>query len=153
MQQRAYAVGPGERLDAAWPLAEFSEGAYEFSIYGPNGFYRKFCGHTDGPCLEVTCDHMRPDSNRQVPHALSIRLANRSPSAKLEVQLVDNAYGAPLQVAMLSPNQEQVVAIDLASSSGWYDFCVRTIDREQPWFTFAGHVETGKVSVSDPAMA
>src|SRR4029453_16529251 len=39
---RFYAVTPGDRIEDAWSLADFPDGAYHICMHGPNGFFREF---------------------------------------------------------------------------------------------------------------
>ena len=153
LQQRAYAVVPGDRIEDAWPLADFVHGAYHLSIHGPNGFFRQFRGHADEPGLEVRCEYMKPDANGLVPQAIAVRLVNHDPSNSLRVELADSAYGTSSKTKTVLPNQEATIVLDLTRSSGWYNFTVRTDANERFERSFAGRVETGAVSTSDPAMS
>jgi phospholipase C len=153
LQQRAYGLSAGDRLEDVWPIAEFQNGAYELSLYGPNGFFRHFIGHPDGPQLEVSCDYSPLDPNRQQSQKIVFYLANRDHGAALKTKLIDNAYGASSQVKILAPQQDATIVCDLRKSSGWYDLSLRVAGDESYSRTFAGHVEVGVASISDPAMA
>jgi phospholipase C len=54
---------------------------------------------------------------------------------------------------LLDAGKSLVLRWDLAPTSGWYEFVI-TVDQD-PEFArhFAGHVETGQNSISDPKMA
>ncbi|HEX4414138.1 MAG TPA: phospholipase C, phosphocholine-specific [Lacipirellulaceae bacterium] len=153
LQQRAYAVSAGDRLEDFWPITEFQNGAYELSVYGPNGFFRNFIGQSSEPQLETTCDYAPHNANRQQPQAIAIHVANRDPSKAFKVELIDNAYGTSAQDRILAPQQYVTIVCDVTKSSGWYDLSLRVADNETYSFTFAGHVEVGASSISDPAMA
>jgi len=52
----------------------------------------------------------------------------------------------------LKPQSKESVVLDLADYSGWYDFTIQAGD-ETYSRQYAGHVETGEESISDPYMA
>jgi len=70
------------------------------------------------------------------------------------VVVTDNAYkNAPKTVILEAKNGQSTLTLDLKKSHGWYDVSVRVEGVDGFEQRFAGHVETGKDSVSDPAMA
>jgi phospholipase C len=77
-------------------------------------------------------------------------LQNRGSSA-VNVSVFD-AYSGQTQARLVQPQQTVTFASTLQASFGWYDFTV-TVNSD-PGFSrqLAGHVETGKASVSDPAI-
>lgn len=114
-------------------------GAYDYEVYGPNGFFRKFKGDSS-PELEVTLvNHI---SKSQVE--LIIKNNKKKNSLVLE-----DLYGKTKRVISLQKQEERIV-FDLNQYKGWYDIKVNLNDHQ--WH-FAGRIETGKVSVSDPHWA
>jgi len=101
----------------------------------------------------MSCGQGKPDSNGRFPQAVAVHLVNRDSTNSLRVELVDAAYGAAEISKTIASNQEAAIKVDLTESSGWYDFTVRTDSNERFERTFAGRVETGALSTSDPAMA
>jgi phospholipase C len=69
----------------------------------------------------------------------------------LSVEMRDNAYKTKLVTRRIEPRQEISVILRLEQSHGWYDFTVKAngSDAES---RFAGRVETGRASFSDPLM-
>ncbi|VWD03230.1 phospholipase C [Burkholderia aenigmatica] len=69
----------------------------------------------------------------------------------LKLKLTDHAYGAPSRQLTLHDGDERVEQWALASSHQWYDVTVS--DGAAGTFSrrFAGHVENGRPSDSDPA--
>jgi phospholipase C len=68
---------------------------------------------------------------------------------------VTNAYAGahPTASFRLRPGERVVHTVDLRRSHGWYDLAVTT-DRDPAFLRrLAGHVETGRASTSDPAVA
>jgi len=152
VQVRNYAVSPGGRLTDAWSLSEFVDGAYSLFAYGPNGFYREFKGTITDPRVDILCDPLISDAG-QIRAQVAIAISNRGKFEKYTVHIADETYGAKLKPVVLAAGNSMTIEVDCDKSFGWYDLSAR-ID-ECPTYArrFAGRVETGKASYSDPAMA
>ena len=113
-------------------------GNYDYEVFGPNGFFRKFKGdHTPEP--EVTLIN--------IPTRNQVELIVKN-SKKGNI-ILENLYEKSKKtIPIWTP--EDKIGIDLSPFKGWYDLKI-TID-ECIWH-FAGRIETGKVSVSDPHWA
>lgn len=131
-------------------------GVYAFKVYGPNGFMREFAGTvasaTTGPGQRHGARAARPEIKASYDVAngnLVLRLVNRG-DAPLELSIVDNAYGAHPRHVGLAPQSEAEQCWSLHANHHWYDLSVadetRTFVRR-----YAGHVETGHPSYTDPA--
>lgn len=148
---RNYAVSPGNQLSDWWPVALDAD--YHFRIYGPNGFFRDYAGNGSNPSMLVQCaESVTPTG---LSPGLSIQLTNASPQ-ELSVELVSNAYNYPTVRQVLgkagSRSAQATVNLKLTDSFGWYDVSVRMAGYPAFEQRFAGRVETGATSVSDPAM-
>lgn len=148
---RSYTVAAGDKLTDSWPL----EGLLQLSVQGPNGFFREFKGSASHPALTVLCTYER-DSRNQLTGNVVLKLTNTNKDQALSVQVTDNAYQAKDQLVLLdkvgSKSAQKGLLINLKNNHNWYDFSVKVTgfaDFEQ---RYAGRVETGKASMSDPAM-
>ena len=122
---RRYTVKAGGQLTALIPAGE----TYDLWLYAPNGFHRRFSGKTA----------------QGVPaqwRGNSLTLTGEG-----QVVLRDEAYGQPERTVTLTAGQAQTLPIDLTSQ--WYDV---SVSGDGFSHRFAGHVETGKPSVTDPAL-
>jgi phospholipase C len=150
---RNYAVEASEHLEDSWELKRFPDGSYHLQAHGPNGFFREFRGSPSNPALEVQFDYAlaRP-AVRDLTGDIEIVGVNKEKHRTHTVQVVDNAYGIPPSVHVLSPGASATTLVSTRRSLGWYDISVRTLS--SPFFEqrYAGRVETGKWSSSDPAM-
>lgn len=133
---KAYAVEAGQMVEDAFPVGDKDE----VRVDGPNGFMRHFRGGT-GSDVDITVE----TSNGR----LSIHVVNRKDGAR-EARISDESYGAVDQRAMLPPGKDHVFTVDARANNGWYDFTVTLAGRR---WRYAGRVETGKWSTTDPAMA
>lgn len=136
LHSRAYAVAAGDTIEDILPLA----GNCHVRVDGPNGFMREL------RCVAVPA--LRAEARADGAN-LSLQLSNQS-GAALEVTLKDESYGDTLSPVALAAGQSQTVTLSTDSGKRWYDFSVIAKDTH---YRFAGRVETGEWSVSDPAMA
>lgn len=150
---RRYTVEPGMQLNGFWNTAELDNGAYDLWVLGPNGFHRHFQGNVNDLALP---DSANPEIRVCYDIAkgnVYLQMLNRG-NKPLRAQVQANAYlndasGWTLEVDALSSVEEHW---DLSGSGHWYDFTV-TVEGMTGWSRrFAGRVETGKDSISDPAM-
>jgi phospholipase C len=141
---RRFTVEPDRRLSDVWQL-DGDGGDYDLWVLGPAGFHRHLTGraaaHAAAP--EVDVAYVRGD--------LEITLHNRGVEP-IELVLRANAYTAEERVVVVPAGQDRVRRWSLERSAHWYDVTVEA--RGLPGFRrrFAGRVETGRHSLSDPAM-
>ena len=64
----------------------------------------------------------------------------------------DNGYKADPIIKLLKAGSDATIIIDLKKSFGWYDFTVKTKNDKSYLMRYAGHVETGEDSFSDPVI-
>lgn len=149
--KRAYTVAAGDSLTDKWLMSEQAHVPYDFKVYGPNGFFREFHGFPDGPLLDIKCRYER--RGKQFTGNVELLLVNNG-KRSYAVQVRDNAYNADIKPTVLASGQKAAVVLELKRSYGWYDFTVFAdggIQHELA-YTYAGHVETGNSSFSDPFM-
>jgi phospholipase C len=150
LRTRAYAVEAGRQVRDSWLLDGFESG-YQLRCHGPNGFFREWNGDGLDPLLDIRCEYVRDAANRPTGN-LELVVTNRDSKQAHAIEVVDRSYGRPARSLVVPPGRKQTILLDLSSSSGWYD-CWLTVQGAQSFTRhFAGHVETGKMSVSDPAM-
>lgn len=146
----SFAAVAGDTLAYEWPLEAFDKGNYHLTLYGPNGFFREFRGNKQDPQVQVNCQYetsvlKKPTGN------IRVQLSNKSQSAA-SIEIIDNAYkNKPAQRRIAKQAKDEVI-LNLSKSGGWYDFTVKVTGANNFSQRFAGHVETGKESISDPHM-
>lgn len=141
----SYTVAPGESLRDRWPLAAFVDGNYHIEVHGPNGFFREFQGRASAPELSVSCRYEMAANNPTGNIVLRLSGGSAQPSI---VDIEDRAYGA--SPVRKSVQREENVVWNLQNSSGWYD--VQITVHGDPVARYAGRVETGRPSITDPFM-
>jgi phospholipase C len=155
LQTRAYAVEAGLSVKDEWQLSDFENQTYHFEVYGPNGFFREFKGNQQDPLvISVACTY-ETDLKRHdlLTGNIAIRLSNEG-SKPVEFEIIDNSYKAPVQTITQKPAIKKAGSyhISTAKSFGWYDFSVKI--KGYPHFErrYAGRVETGQPTKTDPFM-
>ncbi|MEX3924814.1 phosphocholine-specific phospholipase C [Paraburkholderia sp. BR10936] len=143
-----YTVEAGKELSDVWTTAAADAGAYDLWVLGPNGLHRQFTGNVtkakSGPNPEVRVCY---DTGN---NAVYLTIMNTG-SVATNTTVTSNAYRSDGPWTYAVPPGMQVEPYwSVTSSNGWYDFTLAAengVTRR-----FAGRVETGADSVSDPAM-
>lgn len=148
-QVRNYAVKKGDELSDHFDILE----TYHFSLYGPNGFFRSFKGEERDPEIELDCvfERKRLQSDKFTGNIV-LKLKCIAGSDQKEIEMIDRAYGSRLLSVKVEKGKEKLIVLNLKKSFGWYDFIVRVKGNEVFERGFAGHVETGTASFTDPHM-
>jgi len=146
-----YAVTAGDSLNDEWPLSEFEDNNYHLRVYGPNGFFREFIGSINDPLLQISCGYQASRlSQKALTGNVELKITNLDPGHPVDLKITDNGYKSkPVFKKVAS---EQIIVLNLKSSFGWYDFSVSV--KGNPLFNmrYAGRVETGKETFTDPLM-
>jgi phospholipase C len=144
-----YAVKAGDRLTCVYPLFGFAGSHYAVEIHGPNGFYRSFAGGANSRQIGLRNSYERKGNDLTGNVVVALHNAADKP---VGIEITDNAYRTKPVSKNIEAGQEISVVMQLASSHGWYDYTVRVKGSDME-ARFAGRVETGKASFSDPQMA
>ncbi|RZL07999.1 MAG: phospholipase C, phosphocholine-specific [Rubrivivax sp.] len=146
---RRYTVETGKQLDGQW--AGTAGGAYDLWVLGPNGFHRHFTGFLPRTGSPVARPELSVASDRATGELL-IQLRNEGTTACTFV-LETLRYGpVPDREVSVPAGSSQTLRLPLAQNHHWYDL-VAHVKTLPGWSRrFAGHVETGAPSISDPAM-
>ncbi|MGW8375713.1 phospholipase C, phosphocholine-specific [Streptomyces sp. ODS28] len=138
-----YTAEAGKRISDTWNTA-YSQGSYDLSVHGPNGFLRTYHGPGKTPGPEVRARHNASTGN------LDLTLTNKGAS-DCSVTLT-NAYGGGSKTLTVRRGATVKHTVDLTKTKRWYDVKL-TSDHDKSYLRrLAGHVETGAPGVSDPAL-
>jgi phospholipase C len=149
---RNYAVRAGFEEHDEWQMDGFENGQYHLRVYGPNGFFREFAGNRQEPQVTVSCRYEKsPANQKKLSGNISLHILNTGASP-LKLLIRDNSYKTGTMEKLLKPNQPVTLVLNQAKSFGWYDFSVSQEGNNTFLKRFAGHVETGAVSKTDPLM-
>jgi len=151
---RAYTVAAGDQLSDTFALDLFEDNQYHVCVNGPNGFFREFKGNASDPLLTIACEYERSRNLlKKLSGNIVIKINSLKPGNAYTVEITDNAYkNKPLIKTFAAGDNEGHIVLNLTKSFCWYDFTVKVKTYENFERRYAGHVETGKNSFSDPLM-
>lgn len=146
-----YTIGAGDRFASeqwhdAGPLA-----AYDLTLRGPNGLWRRFAGSlaVQAPRAEVVL-LQRPSEGE-----LELLLRNGGSEPMVFAIALDGHYpaqGARTRRISVAPGKQVGDIWRLATSDHWYDLTVTLVDDAAFLRRFAGKVETGHAGRTDPGI-
>ncbi|GAB2897156.1 phospholipase C, phosphocholine-specific [Paraburkholderia jirisanensis] len=147
---RRYTVEADKSLNDRWDTRTWDAGKYDLEVHGPNGFLRTFKGTT-----MASAQAAQPEAKLayDVRAREVVIKAHNDGRHNVKLTLVANAYrtgGAVTLNLQHGDDVEHHVSVD--HSGCWYDL---TVSDASSGFErrFAGRMETGRPSVTDPAMA
>lgn len=149
---RRYTVEPGKQLQGSWLTIDLEFGAYDLWVLGPNGFHRHFKGNCSderlplAPRPEVAAEHHRASGD------VILAMSNHG-ALPCVFKVTANAYnkGASWRFEV-PPGQTLRRSWPTSAQGGWYDYSVSVAGATSFARRFAARVETGRHSISDPAM-
>jgi phospholipase C len=142
-----YTLAAGSELHDArdWRGAAADPG-YALRVHGPNGFLREF--HGDG----VTDVGLQANADYDVAsQCLRLELRNAGAQA-CRLQIRDGYRGGAEQGLELAAGAWQLLRFPLTAQHHWYDLEIASASMPQWRRRLAGHIETGRPSMSDPAI-
>jgi phospholipase C len=136
---RTYTVESGRLLTDSWDAAS----GYDLAVHGPNGFSRRFKGG-GGASVEAKASYDERENR------IALTIGNRG-AERVEVRIRDG-YTSRLTELSVGCGAAKTEQWSLSRTSGWYDLVI-TVDGDPGFeYRYAGHVENGRDSISDPAM-
>jgi phospholipase C len=156
-----YAVATGDQLFDETLLSDFENGNYDIRLCGPNGFFRGFKGNKNDHEVHINFRYENRNFDKPVQAENTGRIVmsfiNPDLKNKCRIKVVDNAYKSfsPMMKDILNVNETTKptsLIIDTAKTGGWYDFSVFVEGNDSFEKRYAGRVETGKHSITDPVM-
>jgi phospholipase C len=152
-----YTVGAGAQVSDSLAFAA----AYDFSVYGPNGFFRGFKGsvvpaefaleHRGGRPPQSVRTNLETEASYDLEqNGVTLKILNRGTEV-CPVTILDG-YTKKVVVENVQPGATASVYFALAKTYGWYDLVVTSKLDAGFERHLAGHVETGKESRTDPAI-
>ncbi|UOE50273.1 phospholipase C, phosphocholine-specific [Mucilaginibacter sp. SMC90] len=145
----AYTVKAGDTLADVWPLHEFENGEYHLRTYGPNGFFREYQGNAADPQVDVTCEYEQVAG--KLTGNIALKITNHTNKAQA-IAVTDHGYKTGDHKVSVKAGASSTIVLSLSKSYGWYDFSAKIDGFEKFGKRFAGRVETGKPTFSDPLM-
>lgn len=136
-----YSLAPGDRFKEAWPLIDFGSTKYALRVHGPNGFLRHFEGRsTTRIAIEL----------RQVDAAVLLTCVNLG-DLPLSLHIQDVFYGNQSRHLVIEAHSRLQTNWACGESGNWYDLAIQISEDKDFLWRYAGHIENGVASISDPA--
>ncbi|UIR54739.1 phospholipase C, phosphocholine-specific [Sphingobacterium sp. SRCM116780] len=129
-------------LQYEWKLDQVKGDLIQLDLHGPNGFFRGFKLHKSRPHAL----HIEQDSKKG-SQALQLEKRNKDYS----YQVKDRSYGLFASFT-LDRTFNGFKTLDFSKSHGWYDLEITCQEDPDFCFVFAGHIENGMPSKTDPLM-
>jgi phospholipase C len=123
----AFTIEAGKTLNYTLPR----NGVYDFSVLGPNGFLRRFAGN-DSDVVEAS-------------FAAGVLTVHNKSAAPV---ILRNGYDTQWSKTV-APGESAKTTFDLTKTANWYDVSVEGGSFARH---FAGHIENGMASLSDPLL-
>ena len=147
----SYTLVAGERHTAGhWNAID--KKPYDLAVHGPNGFYRHFRGRKAKVGGVRVALREAPDAGRVVLNLRNDRSADAALSLAVDPRYPVAPGGARVQAIALKPGEQREVALDLTASDLWYDVSLTDAADADTHWRYAGHVETGQPSRTDPGI-
>jgi phospholipase C len=142
-QPRSFTVESGKDLTDSWD----AESGYDLAVHGPNGFFRRFRGGDPGT------SHAKLDvePSYDLGHNTIVLAISNGGSERARV-MVRDGYASRRTELSLDPGATDRSHWSWSRTRGWYDLVVTTPGDPSLEYRFAGHVEDGEDSITDPAM-
>ncbi len=128
---------------------------YDLAVHGPNGFYRHFAGrlqHDDKPVIDAVAVTVGEAAGQLV---VTVKNDGDAPAALTLAFAAAYVRGETLparRVLSVAGRTTQAVRLDVAAADHWFDFTL-TQDAVPGWLRrYAGHIETGAPSRTDPGI-
>jgi phospholipase C len=146
-----YTIGAGDAFDSRqWHDAGALD-AYDLTLRGPNGYWRRYAGGFTGPSsmIEVSCIDLPAEG------AVELKLTNGADTPQLFRIAMDDAYPTKLprlREVMVPARGAAVERWQLDESDRWYDLMVHADRAETFLRRFAGKLENGRMGRTDPGI-
>lgn len=151
---RSYAVTPGDTLTDIFPPEFFDDNGYHVCVNGPNGFFREFIGSREIPLITISLVYENTNSPaNKLTGNIVVKCLNLHPNQAYKITIIDHAYNnKPIEKDIPAGKAEHNFVLNLQKSYNWYDFSIHVRGFDNFERRYAGHVETGKDSFTDPKM-
>ncbi|WP_443937243.1 phosphocholine-specific phospholipase C [Pedobacter sp. MW01-1-1] len=148
----AYGVRAGDILTDRIELKHFEKDEYRLAVNGPNGFFRSFTGTKKHQNLKIkVAAGIGGLLVKKINESLVFTFENFG-TEELSLIVTDNAYKKPEEKIVLKGKSKQSLTLNVASSGNWYDFSIRILNDEIFHHRYAGKIETGENTHTDPFM-
>ncbi len=143
----AFATSAGNTVTYDWSLKDFKQDAYHLALYGPNGYYREYRGDKTSSMVQIQQSYA-VDADE-----LILSITNNSPQS-ITFELHNHYENNKNKPVKLAPSKSQIVRIKTEKTSRWYDVEINATHPSMRYSRrYAGRIENGKASITDPLMS
>jgi len=141
-----YDAPPGGSLNDSFVIASQTNGQYDFTCYGPNGFQRRWAGNLSQDCNQVEITSLIDP----IAGSITVGLQN-SNAVPANFKITDNlSSGAVWTCALAGSSATNLLFPVGQTNHGWYDLTVK-VDADPSFLRhLAGHLENGLFSLTEP---
>jgi phospholipase C len=100
---------------------------------------------------EVACTYPQKTGTKKPSGNIELQIKNASAQDQVVI-ITDNSYKAKPITQTITAGNTAIIPFDLSKSNNWYDVSITIKDRSGFERRYAGHVETGEASTTDPLM-
>ena len=147
----SFAVKAGDTLTYSWPVERFENGKYHLNVNGPNGYFRTFIGTENNPSIAILCAYESGRSAGKLTGNVLFKIRNTGAKA-YGIVIKDMGYKKADMTKKIAAGATEEIVLDLKQTHGWYDFSLFVEGTDNFEQRYAGRVETGAASFSDPVM-
>lgn len=149
----SYAVAGNDKISDQLALSDFENEHYHICVSAPNGFFRQFEGDKTDPQIRINCGYENAGLLSKKPTGNIELLIENEGDHQIELIIRDNVYNSSnSRTVTVAPRIRIKALMDLQKSSGWYDFSLSVKGNSIYSKQYAGHVENGEDSITDPYM-
>lgn len=149
----AYAVKAGDKVIDKINIDDFDSGVYDFHIAGPNGFYRHFKGDKNNGQIAVNARYEQSGLiTKKLTGNLIFAVENLGPNV-INIEIVDHKFGMANKKVSLKSKTTTNILLNVSKSANWYDFSLVETGNLVFMHRYAGKIETGEITTTDPFMA
>lgn len=141
----SFAATAGNALTHRWQFVDFHNEAYELAIHGPNGFFQKYKGNPQDPKMLLNLTF-------NAEKAVVLLSFNNLSDQDMNIQVQNNYTPDKNKTLTIKKNSSARLEFQTVENHQWYDLKVAVTGFPSYERHFAGHLENGKNSMTDPLM-
>ncbi|HRO84929.1 MAG TPA: phospholipase C, phosphocholine-specific [Niabella sp.] len=145
----SFGVAAGEKLQYDIPLSLYNNNRYHFALFGPNGFFRELKGEIIDSDLNINCKYGTDLAKGKRNIVLVI---SNTTGGEKHIVIKDNVYGQKDVIRRIPAKGKISVSLNTEKNKGWYDLSIHDKGNSTFLRKYAGRVENGRDSITDPAM-
>lgn len=141
----SFGVNETDPIKYRWNVNEFKDEHYHLDVHSFNGFYRSFKGVKTDPRIALIFKTL-------LDQEIQIVIKNIE-DFDITFYIQDVIYTKISKKITVKAKSEESLQLDYKKFGGWYDVIISILDNVDFEYHYAGHIEDGKSSITDPYMA